>query len=477
MLKDLKVSRRFALQGTLAGAGVALWLPILDAMSDDNGEAFAQGDPLPTTFGVFYWANGIHSKYWTPQATGKGDAWQLPRNIQAFAPVKDSMTLVTGLDMMDGVFKGHGWGVMYVLAGGDSFPCTVTSDIGANPIKGEKADSTHSSPTIDQIVADDIRAKEEVTRKFSPYKSLETGMLPYTGMAMGTVSHHLAHRGEYDFLPPERDPAKLYTRLFSKLDPGMEPDPAKPGLSELTVSLRRSALDAVVADAERLKLSLGANDAERIDRHMTSIRSIEQRLAAMAQPMEPGGMNACKVPANPGAVSMDPMSLTLRSQAINRLVTAALACNLTRVYSHLWSGARDDNTYPIVNINDDHHGQTHSGQEGNERAALIEQYIMEQYADLAISMKETPLGNGTVLSHTLNYGVTEVSNPGSHVMADYHIILMGGAGGKLPGNQHIRLPKRKVTELGLTMMQTMGVQISEWGSWDRTSSTIPEIFS
>jgi hypothetical protein len=52
---------------------------------------------------------------------------------------------------------------------------------------------------------------------------------------------------------------------------------------------------------------------------------------------------------------------------------------------------------------------------------------------------------------------------------------MGHAGGKLPGNRHIRLPGRKVTELVLTMQQMLGMNVTTWGSWDKTSKTITEI--
>ena len=44
---------------------------------------------------------------------------------------------------------------------------------------------------------------------------------------------------------------------------------------------------------------------------------------------------------------------------MNRLIAAALACNLTRVYTHLWSGARDDNNYPTIQLDTEHHDLTH----------------------------------------------------------------------------------------------------------------------
>ena len=54
-------------------------------------------------------------------------------------------------------------------------------------------------------------------------------------------------------------------------------------------------------------------------------------------------------------------------------------------------------------------------------------------------------------------------------------MLMGHAGGKVPGNRHFRKAGRKVTELMLTMQQLMGLNVTTFGSWDKTSTTMDEI--
>jgi hypothetical protein len=462
VLDKLRVSRRFALRGALGGIGVAMWLPVLDAMCNDSGTAFAQGEPLPTSFGIFFWGNGIHpGPLWTPSSTGSGEAWQLPENLQDFAALKADMTFVTGLDMLDAKFKGHGWGAVYVLAGGDGTPCTYTSDIDKTSSHTyETPEATQYQPTIDQLIANHLYKKE-------PYRSLETGILPYRGLNMGTVSENLAHRGPNDFLEPQREPTKLFNDLFSKgLPPSAEGAPA-----DISGQLRHSVLDAVLEDANRLKAVVGAVDASRIDAHMESIRSLEMRI-----PMAGDGpvSSACTEPEAP------PMSLadmTAKSHAMNRLLAAAVACNLTRVYSHLWSGARDDNTYPNIQINSDHHALTHGSAAQNQQATKVERYIMSQYADLAQVMKDTTVGDTNLLHNTLIYGISDVAEPSGHVMSNYHIVLMGHAGGKLPGDRHFREPGRKVTELMLTMQQVMGLPITSFGSWDNTDRTISEILT
>jgi len=467
ILKKLKFSRRHALRGMVGGIGVSMSLPVLEIMCNNSGTAFAQGAPLPTTFGIFFWGNGIHpGSQWTPSGTGDGNAWQLPPNLQDFANLKDYMTLVTGLDMMDAQFKGHGWGVCYVLAGGDGTSCNITADISRSPYGGlpETSRGTQWQPTIDQLVASAIHNGE-------PYKSLETGILKYVGISMGTASLNLAHIGPNQPLPPERDPAKLFNTLFGMGTPMGLP-------IEISNQLRRSVLDAVLNDAKRLQMSVGSADSKRIDAHMESVRALEMRIptAGVVPPPTP----VCQTGAAPTekAANVDLAKVTATSKAMNKLIALALSCNQTRVYSHLWSGARDDTHYPIIQLDSEHHSLTHDPNSASQdKATKIEGYIMSQYADLAQVLKDTPMGASNLLENTIIYGISDVAEPQSHVHKNYHIVLMGHAGGKIKGNRHYRKTGRKVTELMLTLQKVMGMNVSSFGSWDKTSTTMQEILA
>jgi hypothetical protein len=345
-------------------------------------------------------------------------------------------------------------------------PATVTSDVDTHQgVAFKQSTATPYVPTVDQLVADAIRGD-------TPYASIETGIMDLRGIDMGTTSKKLAHRGPHDFLPSEKNPRTLFDRLFG----GGVTLPEDPGPSVIfTSELRSSTLDAVLEDARRLQTRLGAEDSARIDRHMESIRAIEQRIEGLETPAEEAGGTelGCALPETPS----DTNDVTERSQTLHHLVATALACNLTRVYTHLWSGGRDDNTYPMIGINEDHHGLTHGGFEENERAALIEKYIMDQYADMVGVLRDTPVGGSTLLAQTLLYGISDVSEPTGHVMAGYHAVVAGLAGGKLAGNVHHAFRGGKLPEFQLTMLQTMGLPIDNFGSWDNTNSIISEILA
>jgi hypothetical protein len=490
LLKKLKVSRRFALRGALGGIGVAMWLPVLDAMCNNNGTAFAAGEELPTTFGIWFWGNGIHTDQWTPAASGSGNAWQLPTALTDFADVKDSMTLVTGLDMMDAKFKGHGWGVAYVLSGGDGNICTTTADLATKlgSHQFETANQTQYVETLDQTIATAISKGEK-------FKTFETGMVPFTidtdNIAMGTVGGNLAHLGPNNFLPPKREPKDIFD-AFLKVMPGTPTGGggsssggsssgggSSTGVpSDISFRTRRSVLDAVLEDCNRLRSTLGKADQVRIESHMEGIRALEMRIPKVSGVDGTGGTGgtggtvtpaSCELKAPPATLA----DLTAKSHAINELIVTMLSCNLTRVFTHMFSGPRSGSTYPVIGLNGAHHAYTH-GSDGQE-PRKVEKYAMSQYADLAKLMKATPMGAGNLLDKTLIYGVSEVAEPKDHIMKNYHIVLMGKGGGKLAGNRHVRIPGRKVTELMLTMQQVMGMNVTTYGSWDRTSKTVPEI--
>jgi len=57
-----------------------------------------------------------------------------------------------------------------------------------------------------------------------------------------------------------------------------------------------------------------------------------------------------------------------------------------------------------------------------------------------------------------------MSDGNMHLNQDLPIVLVGGAGGKLKGNRHVRYPKgTPMTNLYLAMLDILGVQVDHLG--------------
>src|ERR1700678_2220482 len=100
MITGKHLSRRTLLRGL----GVAVALPVLDAMLP----AFSTAKKAPLRMMFSYVPNGIIMKDWTP--IDNEGSFDLPRILQPMAAYKDKMLLVTGLMQKNGYANGDGPG-------------------------------------------------------------------------------------------------------------------------------------------------------------------------------------------------------------------------------------------------------------------------------------------------------------------------------------------------------------------------------
>ena len=113
--KGPKLSRRNVLRGIVGGSVVTLGLPLFDYLFDDNGTAMADGGPIPRRFGVFFWGNGVIPERWIPSGTGPG--YVLSEELASLAPVKERVSVITGMDIKTGNERGHHAGTVGILSG------------------------------------------------------------------------------------------------------------------------------------------------------------------------------------------------------------------------------------------------------------------------------------------------------------------------------------------------------------------------
>lgn len=429
------LSRRLFLRGATATGVIGLALPMLDGMLNTHGEAFAQnGDPIPTRFGVWFWGNGVRPEYWLPQGQGRGAAWSLSEELAPLQAHKSSISVLSGYTIHTGTHPHHA-GMTGVMTGRSLYK---VGDVRDTII------STFAGPSADVIAANYYAGQ-------TSFRSLEVGVTRFRGTDEGTTFQHLSHNGPNNPNPSEYEPRAVFNRLFSGDIQGAQ------------VDSRRSVLDAVMAQANRLRPRLGARDRQRIDQHLASLRNLEQRLAS--------GPTACDIPNEPGGYPdiQGQEQLVEKNRVMSELVAIALACDLTRVFSVLYSTCGSGVIIHPAGATNGLHLTTHdepmSGTPATQpivHAATT--FTMSQLAYFLDQLSAIPMGAGSLLDHSSVLCTSEHTDGRIHSYEDFPMIIAGLGGGRLVGDVHDRASGRpSITRGVLTALRGGGVELESFG--------------
>jgi Protein of unknown function (DUF1552) len=443
----LKVSRRAVLRGLAYGGAISVGLPVLECMLDSSGKALADGTALPKRFGVFFWGNGVRMAKYLPSAVG---AYTLTETLAPLMNVKDYVSVVSGYDIKTGNQRGHHAGCVGILSGAPM--------ISQDP-KGAPYASTFSAPSIDQVVAASIGTS---TR----FKSLEVGVSKNVTTGEGTTLRYLSHNGPDNPNPPEYSPKALYTRVFGT---GFTASAGSAPMIDPRLALRKSVLSAVRDDATELRKRLGKNDQVRLDQHFESIRALENQISTVEQAPPPP--RSCSAPMASTDTPGD-SKLTLTNASMANLVALSLACDQTRVFSYMFSGSVGGTSYPELSISTNHHTLSHDEAGDQPQVQKITVFIMQRFAALLEAMKAIPEGDGNLLDNSIILASTDVTEGQPHSINNYPILVAGGGGGTLvhPGI-HIKGNKGNASDVLLTLLQAMGLPLTEFGKSGGLSKT------
>jgi len=446
-MRKLILNRRTVLRGALGGVGISVGLPPLEAMFNANGTAYAQSNAaIPKRLGLFFWGNGVKLDRWVPGTTGAG--WTPSPSLQPFATagVKDYVNVVTGMNIKSGNERGHHSGLTGIMSG---------AALIAEPHPNSNYVSTYSQPSIDQVAAGVIGT---TTR----FKSLEVGVSKKVVDGEGTTLHYLSHNGPDSFNPPEYNPVNVFNRLFgTDFVPPMGGTP----VVDVTKTLRKSVLDAVLADMNTLKGRVGATDKIRLDSHMNNVRSLENRLVS-ATPTLPPGSTACVRPTQPTKPSTsggEPIKAT--NKAMSDLIAMALACDQTRVFSVMFSGSVGYTVFSDIGITTGHHDLTHdeAGDQPQVQASTV--YTMEQFAVLLAALKAIPEGAGNLLDSCAILASSDTADGRDHSITNYPILIAGSAGGKLKyPSVHYKSNGENTSMVLLSILRSVGLSLTEFGT-------------
>jgi hypothetical protein len=446
------LSRRTLLRGILSGGvAVAVPLPLLNAMLNGNGTAYANGAPMPVRFGTWFFGNGIIPERWVPHTTGQGTAWQLSEQLSPLAQVKPWLSVLTGLSVKIPNSSAHA-----------SHPCAALTGAQTGPGQVRLA-------SIDQLIAPIIKGS-------TAYPSgLHVGVSNQTGAT--TLGLAISYRGPNAANPPNFSPAALYRELLGFTNAGSA------GAVDPELAYRKSVLDAVAEDANALRLRLGAEDQKRLDQHLEGLHELQGRIAKQSMPITTG-------PApNPDMLypsrGQDGTISRERSQAFADLLVFALATDLTRVFSHLFTCPASHGNYADCGLDNSsfHEDYGHRLSRSGLPAATKGfntgvKYAMSNLADLLTKMKNVPEGSGTLLDNSCIYVTSCTSESQTHSGNDYPLLVAGKAGGKLRSDQHVRLLEENVSKVPFTLLTAFGGTAPSFGEAEgRVTSGISELLA
>jgi hypothetical protein len=377
--------------------------------------------------------------FWEPPSEGALPE-KLPFILESLEKVKDKTVVLTGLwsksaEPPEGTTGSDHWvAAAYLTA--------------IKPRKTAGADATVGSPTIDQIIARKIGrdtllpslqvAVEDPNASSSNcgegYSCAYTNSISWIGLP--TPPDEPVMRTAP--LPMELNPQVVFERLFGAV--------GAPEVRAARLVQRRSILDSLVGELDRLKRELGPADQRTLTQYTEEIREIERRLALAAKMSN-------EVPhfdLPPGI----PEDFDEHIRLHYDLLALAFKADITRVATVL--GARDLTSrvyrfpkgplFPEGGLSVSFHGGSHHQEDPTNmrRYATLNRYHVSTLAYLAEKLRSIPEGDGNLLDQSLLVYGTNMGNSNQHQHYDVPHILVGGAGGRLAGNRSLHYDMKTV---------------------------------
>ena len=425
----------------LKGAGVALGLPLLDAMIP-AATALANTAASPKLrAGFFYIPHGAimwntvfgpEMDRWTP--SGAGDSFKLSPIL---APLEAHKRYVTSFGNIE---NRAPMSSVHTLV-----PATWLS--GVRP--DEKATGAKMAPTIDQMIAEQI-GKDNVLPSLE-VASETTSQSAACGTGACYYSSTLSFRNATTPLPMEFNPRKVFVQLFGAGDTPEE---------RATLSHRRaSVLDMINGRANELKADLGSTDRAVLDGYLESVRETERRVEKASQ----RDLTGIDLPDTPIGELAD---FDAQVKLMFDLIALAYQADITRVASYIMVAEGTNRTYNHIGVSDAFHPLSHhaNNKERIEKLVKVQHYHVERFAEFVDKLAKTPDGEGSLLDHSMLMYGSNMSNSDRHNNYPLPIILVGGARGALKGGQHVQLPEyTTLSNLHLTVLNKAGVEAKAIG--------------
>lgn len=398
------LSRRAFLRGT----GIALTLPLLDAMLPAFG-ADATAGSTPRRMVCIETNMGILPQFFFPEEPGQ-DYTPSPY-LARLAAHRRQLTVLSGVSH-PGVTGAHA-----------AEKCFLTGT--PHPERG----GFRNWISLDQFAAERMGNR---TRH------------PSLVLAISGEGATLSYTRSGAPIPAEKSPRKLFQKLF------IQGNPKEVAANVEALQQGRSLLDFVGDQSRRLNRSLSKADQTRLDQYYTSVRDLEQRLhSAEEWEYKPKPVVSAKAPEDID----DAKEFVARTRLMFEVMKLALETDSTRILSLFID------TTVIHNIT--HHGnrpEVLNELRGHEERQFD---ALNGFLNALAGTKEQ---GETLLDRTMVLYGTPMGSANSHSNVNLPVLL---AGGGFKHGQHLAFNKENnhpLANLYVSMLQRLGLETDQFST-------------
>jgi hypothetical protein len=437
---DAMSRRRF-----LRGTGVLMALPFLDSLP-----VFAAAAPTPTVaaptpprkypqrFAAVFQGNGINSNHWW--AKGAGADMELGRTLEPLSPLKAKINVIEGLFNKPAVGVGI-------------HPGQTGNILSGMPLM--KGAVLRGGISMDQVLANSVGQE---TMQPSLVLGCEQPITGYheTNFSMA-YSSHISWQSADSPVPMEVYPSLAFDSLFENRG------------NRRTQSI----LDRVKDDAATLARKISAEDHQKLDEYLTSVREVEKRVDRMRTEQDKAQENARDGGKPLIALNRPdnglPEDIRDHMRLMCDIVALAFQTDKTRIATLVLCRDLSGLFYPFLGVKKTHHSASHD--DLSDDYEKIARYYVSNLAYLAQRLDSMPEGEGTVLDNTCLLYLSNMFSGSRHDNTKLPIITVGGLGGTLQTGRVLSFAdagdeNRKLCSLHLAIMDRMGVKLPRFGDAD-----------
>jgi Protein of unknown function (DUF1552) len=416
------ISRRSFLRGT----GVALGLPLLDAMLPAFARA-AEKNAVPRRFFAICNNLGVLPPKFFPAPDQTGRGYRLSPYLELLRAHREDFTVFSGVWHPD-VDGGH-----------PADNCFLT----AAPHPG--SGGFRNTISLDQLAAERIG---HLTR----FPSLTLGV----NVQQGIRSLSWTRGGV--LIPPEERPSEVFKRLF------LSGSPEEVEAQMRRLALGQSVMDTVADQTRRLQRGLGPRDRERLDQYLTGVRDLEQNLGKAEEwERKPKPVVSEKPPVD----SASAQDYFERVRLMYDMARLAFETDSTRLIALLLDSVNS----PVLklageNTTDGYHALSHHGKSAEKLRQLetIDRAHMKLLDHLFTDLKSRREGSDTLFDRTMTLYGTNLGDANAHVTTNLPTLF---AGGGFKHGQHLAFDRERnypLPNLFVSVLQRLGIEADKFAT-------------